>query len=584
MAKVTLRVYRNGDDVFLAWRTAELIPKCRGFALFRRRNGREETMPSYAGFENESWKPGDSRPTTTWPIQKFSWTDYTIKRGDSVQYRVVPMVRQSDGVKRLDQDLARASDWSPKVTLDPEVSESVSCFFNRGIVATQWVQRLLGADKSIKQRAAKLDEVIADMKHPYARNVLAGELREGLLALLARAKKEKLAVFAALFELTDKELTDALAALGARAFIVLADGSVPKTTGKRKPDDNDMSASGSRTDENAEARRALRKAHVQVHDRMTEGKFLAHNKLLVVCDKKGRPRWTWTGSTNWTPTGLCTQANNGILIEDGPLAACCRDQIQALARENGKSSKALAQTNSKPFNGALGARKATLWFTRTLKQVDLADASARIAQAPKTSGVLFLMFQTGAKGSLLEAILNRQNEESFYIHGVISSPPVVGGGGGKAPKLTPEQAVAKRVAFVHHGERVRYAPDLLLPFAQRASDRWFGEFVKKNGAHAIVHSKVIVLDPFGRHPVVMTGSHNMGKTASSKNDENLLIIEDDPLLAAAYAVNIMSIYDNFRWRYRVAAGSKWKGSFDNDRWQIDYIKGTKHPEVAFWVP
>jgi hypothetical protein len=96
MAKVTLRVYRNGDDVFLAWRTAEFIPKCRGFALFRRRNGHEEPMPSYAGFENERWKPGDSKPTTTWPIQKFSWTDYTIKRGDSVQYRVVPMVRPID--------------------------------------------------------------------------------------------------------------------------------------------------------------------------------------------------------------------------------------------------------------------------------------------------------------------------------------------------------------------------------------------------------------------------------------------------------------------------------------------------------
>ena len=27
-----------------------------------------------------------------------------------------------------------------------------------------------------------------------------------------------------------------------------------------------------------------------------------------------------SGSTNWTPTGLCTQSNNTVLIEDSALA------------------------------------------------------------------------------------------------------------------------------------------------------------------------------------------------------------------------------------------------------------------------
>ena len=34
------------------------------------------------------------------------------------------------------------------------------------------------------------------------------------------------------------------------------------------------------------------------------------------------------------------------------------------------------------------------------------------------------------------------------------------------------------------------------------------------GVH--IHSKVIVLDPFGKNPVVMTGSHNLGYKASSR--------------------------------------------------------------------
>jgi phosphatidylserine/phosphatidylglycerophosphate/cardiolipin synthase-like enzyme len=32
---------------------------------------------------------------------------------------------------------------------------------------------------------------------------------------------------------------------------------------------------------------------------------------------------------------------------------------------------------------------------------------------------------------------------------------------------------------------------------------------------AIVHSKVVVIDPYGTNPVVMTGSHNMGPSFCS---------------------------------------------------------------------
>ena len=57
-----------------------------------------------------------------------------------------------------------------------------------------------------------------------------------------------------------------------------------------------------------------------------------------------------------------------------------------------------------------------------------------------------------------------------------------------------------------------------------------------------IHSKVIVLDPFGQHPVVMTGSHNLGYKASHANDDNLVIVEGNGPLAAAYAINIIAIY------------------------------------------
>jgi hypothetical protein len=61
---------------------------------------------------------------------------------------------------------------------------------------------------------------------------------------------------------------------------------------------------------------------------------LGHNKFLVICDENNKPRWTWTGSQNRTETGLCTEANNSVLIDDprggGHPASRCRSPRQSI--------------------------------------------------------------------------------------------------------------------------------------------------------------------------------------------------------------------------------------------------------------
>jgi len=65
-----------------------------------------------------------------------------------------------------------------------------------------------------------------------------------------------------------------------------------------------------------------------------------------------------------------------------------------------------------------------------------------------------------------------------------------------------------------------------------------------------------VLDPLGDHPVVMTGSHNMGIKAATKNDDNLVIVEGDRDLAVAYALNVISAFNHYWWRYNQAPPEK----------------------------
>lgn len=131
--------------------------------------------------------------------------------------------------------------------------------------------------------------------------------------------------------------------------------------------------------------------------------------------------------------------------------------------------------------------------------------------------------------------------------------------------------------------------EVALPAAIDEPTEWFRQELQKlPGTFAMVHSKVVLVDPFTEHPVLLTGSHNLGPKASGINDENLLIIRDTPGLAGAYATNIMAIYNQYRWRFRRQTQpqtKQWKGLQDDDAWQKGYLKpgSMAFREINFWV-
>src|SRR6185436_15084598 len=75
---------------------------------------------------------------------------------------------------------------------------------------------------------------------------------------------------------------------------------------------------------------------------------------------------------------------------------------------------------------------------------------------------------------------------------------------------------------------------------------WMQEVGKQN---VTIHSKAIVIDPFGKKPILLTGSHNMGEKASRANDDNLNIIEGNPALVQAYTIHMLAVYHHYRWRF-----------------------------------
>ena len=550
-----VKVYHNGDDVFIAWKPEGFIPDCRGFALLRRRNGLEEVVSTWVGFEDDEFAEGEHRASTNWPIQKYQWTDYMANPGDRVQYRVLPMVGPNK--TNLWPDPDTASEWTKKITLTHEVTPNIEAYFNRGIVAAQWVSRRLGI---IEQNAQtkKLRTVIDTPNDPF-RNYLAGPLGARLFDLLAAAAKGKREIYAALYELDDQQLEAALEKCGQRAHVVLANGSV-----KKKGDD-----------QNSDARKRLA-GKIDLHDRMISPRALGHNKFLVVCDTQKKPRWVWTGSQNWTKTGLCTQANNSVLIDNRDVAAEYQAQWDLLKNAGADTPDNLEKSNSKPRDPKVGNTPVRLWFTPTVGLVDLNEARKLIAGAKRA--ILFLMFNPGPKETLLNEIIKTARAgtagKRLYIHGAINQDP---------------STTANPVELFQKSNSEKADFEVVLPAAiDTITTFWRKELKQLPGTFAMVHSKVVLIDPFSAHPVLLTGSHNLGPKASGINDENLLIIRNAPGLAAAYVTNIMAIYNQYRWRFRRQTqpqSKQWKGLKDGDLWQKGYLKAGSEAlrEIDFWV-
>ena len=73
---------------------------------------------------------------------------------------------------------------------------------------------------------------------------------------------------------------------------------------------------------------------------------------------------------------------------------------------------------------------------------------------------------------------------------------------------------------------------------------------KAFGAHKI-HTKIIIIDPYGDNPKVFFGSANFSKASCSDNDENAMLITGNKRLSAIMTVEYMRMYDHYKSRYYI---------------------------------
>jgi phosphatidylserine/phosphatidylglycerophosphate/cardiolipin synthase-like enzyme len=584
--------FANNDVVTVAWSYGEKPEGCMGFALYRiDSTGQETALPSHAVFPGETIQPGQT--TAQFPIQKFYWKDvYARLVGDktgnySFRYKVVPLQGTPGKLTPMPSLPILTTN---EVTVTGVCSPSLTAIFNRGLISTQHVAEALGGDVSKN----KLLSMIADPANSLRKD-LAGDIIGTLTQFVAQAKAAG-TLYAALYEMTDKELLESLVEAGQKLNIVLANiVAKPKPGGSEEtPGENDASE------------RKLKASAKSLLYRRPPGGHIVHNKFLIYVDSSGTPQSVLTGSCNWTDTGLCAQTNNSIVIHDSAVPArymayWTKLKADEVAHEKGKPFQ---DAPLRTFNGtgkslALDARSSdagtlTSYFSpNTPKQrskakgkaevcpVDMKDLRTRVMAAKQA--VLFLAFIPGTPSITEFAAAAQKANKELFVRGCVTSPDAAGNFYYDLKGTSPPRK--------QKGVKNPPAPQDARVIAAQSLDKvvpegWQKELLK--AGFAITHDKIVVIDPFADNCTVVTGSHNLGYQASYNNDENLVIIQGNKRLAMAYATHVLDVYDHFAWRWTTnkgtAADAHLKTTPDDWlNWYFDAQGNIKTAQLKFWM-
>jgi len=219
---IAVRAYANADDVLIAWQPDKWPAAWVGFEVERRD---EHTQKVTVLVNRIPPKPGggpvqpDGVPSTESPIRRCIWTDHSVVATDQVSYRVTAMTNAAGG--KFAPDPASTSDWTAPRVVTGDAGGGLSAFFNRGTLMSQIVSRFVNGNVD----DAALRKFLKDLETPgfQARRYLAGDALPAILGFLRDADRRGSSIHAAIYEMNDHELVDAL-----RGSVLLGNGEATK--------------------------------------------------------------------------------------------------------------------------------------------------------------------------------------------------------------------------------------------------------------------------------------------------------------------------------------------------------------------
>ena len=254
----------------------------------------------------------------------------------------------------------------------------------------------------------------------------------------------------------------------------------------------------------------------------------SHCKIIIL-KKNGAAFRVLTGSTNFSITGLCVNANH-VLLFDHPNVAKYYSDVFNNVWEVGKAGPFRTtdfSTQTKKFT-AVGFPRTEVNFSPhdDARAAAILDQITAQIQKPSTKSVLFAVMEMGntSTGTLIRALRDLHKNDSIYTYGVTdnSSGDISLYKPGRKNGLLIDATQAKR--------------ELPPPFKTEAS----------LPGHAIHHKFVIT--NFNRSTArVWCGSSNLALGGEEDNGDNLLCIKDRDV-ATAFAIEAMRLTDHYNFR------------------------------------
>ncbi|MCD6239424.1 MAG: hypothetical protein DRP50_00515 [Thermotoga sp.] len=205
---------------------------------------------------------------------------------------------------------------------------------------------------------------------------------------------------------------------------------------------------------------------------------LMHNKFIIVDDRK-----VWTGSTNFTHMGLNFHNNNSIIIDATPVARDFERDFEQMWNGDFHENKRADRYHEFSVDGT----PVETFFSpedgieeEIIKSISRARKGVYIEMYSFTdyriANALRILLSRGIDVKiLLDEDWNTQNKYSIYY------------------KLDEHDPLFKHIRL--DGNKI-----------------------------GLLHDKVMIIDPEGSKPTVITGSYNYTKSANYRNDENAVFI------------------------------------------------------------
>lgn len=472
--------------------------------------------------------PGTPVRTDEHPVQSFLWADYTPRPGTTYKYTVTPV----HGAHPKLLDVRAADATSVEISTEPErdgrdVTARHDMYFNRGVIGSQAFAREFG-EVDPKGHAPNSPAMVW----------LSRGLFEGLVRFVAEASGERFALRGAFYELAYQPVVDALgqaAEAGADVRLVYeAEG------GK-----------GSYLEVNEKALSRAGLLHPNAAIPRTKKTGIRHNKFLVLL-KDGEPVAVWTGSTNISEGGIFGQSNVGHIVRDPQIAARYLSYWEALALDptvGQLRTRCLEISPTPPGEPSTGVTPLFSPRDPSRATTSLQWYAELIANADR----LVCMSIAFNLDEIFQDVMKPESDVLRYLV--------------KDKDLNAKETIG-------HDHDLLFAAGGYL--AEGALVNFLSERDNPLNRNDYIHTKILLIDPIGDDPIVVTGSANFSRPSQQSNDENMLVIRGDTRVADCYFGEYMRVFDHHYARYIVEKLAEKRGH-DPD---AGYLKSG----AAEWLP